>query len=219
MRFKNVVKGLAVAGMLLCAAGGVHADVGDYGDYTATHYNDNGGNHAVHFSKGYSVFGSYNSQASFHFDGHAGSFSYQADRVIIDGDIYNAANGNYDGHLHFEFTTNGLLPLNQINPKLGGTSHSANWARNNWDFYNLDVANSSLTGFGTQIQIRQAPTDLSKPLQVGFGANDKPNQYGDFGASSWFQYRVNLGNADCVKWSYWRQGDINIDLLGSPAHL
>ncbi len=214
MKFHKVWMLMLVGALGAFGVEQAEAALGDYGDYTATSFGNGGGDHAVWFSKGMGVFGG-NDKQRYHFTNPGGEFSYQDNKAVLDGTIYNSANPSQQFKFHFEYTeaVGNPLTLGQINPKLGGTNNNASWARNNWNFYNMDVANSGIYDLNTNqlvAQFRQLPTNLSKPFQVGFGANDKGQNIGDFGASGWFEFRV--WNTNENQWSGWKQGDVNIDL-------
>ncbi len=202
--------------VMLGFVGSAMADIGDFGQYIAKAYPSSGsGGHAVWFSSGQTVFGGSGNQ-SYYFVGNAGSFSYQANSAVLSGTIYNTSNPSQQFKLRFSYTTSGVLPLASLMPKLGGTTNNTAWARANWDFYNLDVSDSYIRDLSDNdlVELRQLPTNGTKPFQVGFGANDKGDALGDFGASGWFEFRTILGEES---YGAWKQGDVNIDLMMAPT--
>ncbi len=105
------------------------------------------------------------------------------------------------------------------------------------EFEYFKLTSGSLTGTGGQLAnfglvFSQLPSNGSKPMQLGFGANNKPGgtnlvnlAIADFGLSVWFSVVVNQANNDLQQQSFLdfnegttlsQRGDINLILTPVP---
>lgn len=108
-----------------------------------------------------------------------------------------------------ELKDNAYVPVGPVDPAT-------------WTFYNMDEANSTLTGLdafaGSILDIFQYPLSDIHPLQIGFGANNKNIL---FGASAWIIYTVRQQPTNTA-FSFNNAAshqDININLVPEPGTL